>query len=81
MVATAQKRFHCLTASVADVHAAQKLAYKKYIGPAQQSRGGGGVKYISPFWEETARKQPLPGTYLTNSLVKGDELGANLPTM
>ena len=31
VAATAQERLHCLTASVADAHAAQKLAYKKYI--------------------------------------------------
>ena len=31
MVATAQERLHCLTASVADARAARKLAYKKYI--------------------------------------------------
>ena len=31
VVATAQERLHCLTASVADAHAARKLAYKKYI--------------------------------------------------
>ena len=31
MVATAQERLHCLTAWVADAHAAPKLAYKKYI--------------------------------------------------
>ena len=27
--------------------------------------GGGGVTNLSPFWEGTARKSPLPGTYLT----------------
>ena len=43
--------------------------------------GGGDVTDLSPFWEETARKQPLPGTYLTNPLVKYDEFGAGLPTM
>ena len=43
--------------------------------------GGEDVTYLSPFWEETARKQPLPGTYLTNLLVKCDEFGASLPTM
>ena len=31
MVATAQERLHWLTASVADAHAARKLAYKKDI--------------------------------------------------
>ena len=31
MVATAQERLHCLTASVADAHAARKLAYEKGI--------------------------------------------------
>ena len=43
--------------------------------------GGGGVTNLSPFWEETARKQPIPGTYLTNPLVKCDKLGASLPTI
>ena len=43
--------------------------------------GGGDVTTFSPLWEETARKQPLPGTYLTNPLVKCDEFGASLPTM
>ena len=43
--------------------------------------GGGDVTNLSPFWEETARKQLLPGTYLTNPLVKCDEFGASLPTM
>ena len=32
--------------------------------------GGGDVTYLSPFWEGTARKKPLPGTYSTNPLVK-----------
>ena len=27
------------------------------------------VANVSPFWERTAQKQPLPGIYLTNSLV------------
>ena len=31
--------------------------------------GGGDVTILSPFWEGTARKHPLPGTYLTNPLV------------
>ena len=30
-VATVQERLHCRTASVAEAHAARKLAYKKYI--------------------------------------------------
>ena len=32
--------------------------------------GGGDVTILSPFWEGTVRKLPLPGTYLTNLLVK-----------
>ena len=32
--------------------------------------GGGDVTNVSPFWEGTARKHPLPGIYLTNPLVK-----------
>ena len=32
--------------------------------------GGRDVTNLSPFGEGTARKQPLPGTYLTNPLVK-----------
>ena len=43
--------------------------------------GGGGVTYLFPFRERTARKYPLPGTSLTNPLVKCDEFGASLPTM
>ena len=43
--------------------------------------GGGDVTNLFPFWEETARKQPLSGTYLTNPMVKCDEFGASLPTM
>ena len=43
--------------------------------------GGGDVTNLAPFWEETARQQPLPGTYLTNLLVKCDEFEASLPTM
>ena len=44
---------------------------------------GGGEDFtnLSPFWEGTARKYPLPGTYLINPLVKGAEFGASLPTM
>ena len=38
--------------------------------PVQRLRGGGDVTNLSPFWEGTARKDPLPGIYLTNSLVK-----------
>ena len=50
--------------------------------PVQRLGGeGGDVTYLSPFWEETARKQPLPGTYLTKPLVKCDGFGASLPTM
>ena len=33
-------------------------------------REGGDVPDLSPFLEGTARKQPLPETYLTNPLVK-----------
>ena len=44
-------------------------------------RGGGDVTYLSPFWERTARKSLLPGTYLTNPLIKCDKLGASLPTV
>ena len=35
-----------------------------------RSTNGGGemLKHLSPFWEGTAQKYPLPGTYLTNSL-------------
>ena len=33
-------------------------------------RGGGDVTNLSPFWEGTAQKYPLPGTCLTNPLVK-----------
>ena len=43
--------------------------------------GGGDVTNLSPFWEGTARKKALPGTYLTNPLVKCDEFGASLPAM
>ena len=43
--------------------------------------GGGDVTNLSPFWEGTARKKALPGTYLTNLLVKCDEFGASLPAM
>ena len=32
--------------------------------------GGGDVTNLSPFWVGTALEQPLPGTYLTNHLVK-----------
>ena len=52
-----------------------------YRGPVRRLRGRGDVTNLSPFWEETAQKQPLPGTYLTNPLVKCDEFEASLPTM
>ena len=35
-------------------------------GPVQGLEGGGDVTYLSPIWEGTARKYPLPETYLTN---------------
>ena len=43
--------------------------------------GVGDVTYLSPFWEGMAQKYFLPGTYLTNPLVKYDKFGASLPTM
>ena len=58
-----------------------RLAVQGPKRPVQRLRGGGDVTYLSPFWEGTARKQPLPGTYLTNPLVKCDEFGASLSTM
>ena len=38
-------------------------------------------KLVSLVVGTLARKSPLPGTYLTNPLVKYDEFGASLPTM
>ena len=60
----------------------QTLLKPLTVGVVQRLGGGGGdVTNLSPFWERTPRKQPLPGTYLTNPVVKCDEFGASLPTM
>ena len=50
-------------------------------GPVQRLGEGGNVTNLSPFWEKTAQKHSLPGTDLTNPLVKCDDFGASLPTM
>ena len=41
-------------------------------GSRSTIEGGGDVTNLSPFWEETARKYPLPGTYLTNDQPPGE---------
>ena len=37
---------------------------QKGVVTSSTIRGGGDVAYLSPFWEGTARRQPLPGPYL-----------------
>ena len=65
-----------LTLDYGEKRVFEYLVYRLYCarGEPLLSRstieGGGDVTYLSPFWEGTARKQPLPGTYLTNPLVK-----------
>ena len=58
-----------------------RTLYLLKFRPVQQIGGGRDVTILSPFWEATVRKKPLPETYLTNPLVKCDEFEASLPTM
>ena len=44
--------------------------YIMYVWRRSTIGGGEDVTNLSPFWEETAQKHPIPGTYLTNPLVK-----------
>ena len=56
----------------ADDTAAESWYVPLYEGVQIRStiEGGGDVTNLSPFWEGTARKDPLPWIYLTNPLVK-----------
>ena len=46
------------------------LVISTHPNPFNDWGGGGDVKKMSPFWEETARKYPLPEIYLTNPWVE-----------
>ena len=64
-----------------DAHPNMRRVAAKANQPVQRLGEGGDVTNLSPFWEETAQTQPLPGTDLTNPPVKCDGFGASLPTM